>query len=250
MEKKWIDLALLNYDRWALLARPAIDQAVREGRTVEPSATFNELVGSLGLRLSLLPRIRRRIDGGWRSLSRAVQALDESYVSTPDKDGYAYPCDQETFLDLVLDIESLLFELGSCIDLIERLLSMTPEPRWLATGGGRRSKLKAVPGRKVGKRGRAEDHHKRIRFILAKNGTDIEWIDILITLRNVFIHEAAPYPRVEITTRGLELVFLRENVADSKERMTLRELCAMDRQFEKSKDQIQKHLIGIYEKCK
>ncbi len=124
MQEKWIDIALLGSDQWCHPIWTAINQAVAEGRTTNPSREFNELCLNLMLRRSLLPRISGHINKGVRSLGVAVSKSGESHISTPSKQGNALVWDQESLLDLVLNIDSLLFELQSCVDLGDTLLTL------------------------------------------------------------------------------------------------------------------------------
>jgi hypothetical protein len=232
VEKRWLHLQLLGSDPWVLPVRNAINLAVRDGRMTEPGKEFNELCSNVSLRLSLLPRIAIRINKAWRSLSEAIGTREEWHEFTRSKQGYGFPWDQELTLDLVLDIDSFLFEIFASAELMDTLLK-------------RAYKDTRTPFKKVGKLGLT-------RSVLQQEGKDVGWLDRVAELRNFFIHQATPYPAVELSSNVPELIVLRENVMyldDDSKFVKLSELGTIVWGFQETKEALQNHLLGLYEGC-
>ncbi len=232
MQKRWLHLQLLGSDPWVLPVRNAINQAVRDGRMIEPGKEFNELCSNVSLRLSLLPRIAIRINKAWRSLSEAIGAREEWHEFTRGKQGYAFPWNHELTLDLVLDIDSFLFEIFSSAGLMDTLLK-------------RAYRDTHTHFQKVGKLGLT-------RGVLQREGKDVGWLDRVAELRNFFIHQATPYPAVELASNVPELIILRENVMyldDDSKFVRLSELSTIVRGIQETKGALQNHLLGLYEAC-
>lgn len=158
--------------------------------------------------------------------------------------------DQESLLDLVLHVDCLLFELQSCVDLSDTLLTRAyKETRTTAS-------LKALErshAQKVGEKGRKRlSKHWLTREILSREGLNITWVDRLEELRNLFIHQVAPYPRILTPSGNRRLIFLKENVANLDDRsrdVELSELKGIVQNFDEGAAALQKHLICFYQEC-
>lgn len=235
MATKWLHLQLLGSDPWVLPVRNAINQAVQEGRMTEPGNEFNEPCLNVSLRLSLLPRIAIRINKAWVSLHEALNKREEHHEFTTSKEGYGFPWNQDSTLDLVIDLDSLLFEMWACAELMDRVLT-------------RAYKDTQTPFRKS--KGLRLDLTKGV---LQRAGKNIVWIESLNNLRNHFIHSATLYPAVDLSQSGPELIVLRENVSllqDDIKFVRLSELNSIIRGFEEAKYTLQEHLIQLFAKCK
>lgn len=87
---------------------------------------------------------------------------------------------------------------------------------------------------------------------LSGGGLDITWVDRLEDLRNLFIHQVAPYPRILAPSGDRRLIFLKENVANLDDRskdVEFSELDSIVRNFDGGAGALQKHLICFYQQC-
>ena len=169
----------------------------------------------------------------WASLREAIKQRDELHEFTRSKHGYAFPYDSDLTLDLVLDIDSFLFEVWSCVELMDTVLK-------------RAYRDTSTPFRKGGKL-------SLTRAVLLQEGRDLSWIDRIAELRNLFTHQATPYPAVELLSGNSELVILKENVVeldDDSKIVRLSELYVIVRGFAESRAALQEHLIKVFEGCK
>jgi len=132
----------------------------------------------------------------------------------------------------VLDIDSFLFEIFSSAGLMDTLLK-------------RAYRDTHTHFQKVGKLGLT-------RGVLQREGKDVGWLDRVAELRNFFIHQATPYPAVELASNVPELIILRENVMyldDDSKFVRLSELSTIVRGIQETKGALQNHLLGLYEAC-
>ncbi len=198
----------------------------------EPRKEFNELCSNVSLRLSLLPRVAIRVSKAWASLREAIKKREEWHEFTSSKQAYGFPYDHDSTLDLVLDIDSFLFEVWSCVELMDTVLK-------------RAYRDTATPFRNSGKLALT-------RAVLLQEGRGVKRIDRIAELRHFFTHQATPYPAVELSSSDPELVILKENVVhldDESKFVRLSELSVIVRGFVESKGSLQEHLIKLFESC-
>jgi hypothetical protein len=212
----------------------------------------------LTLRLSLLPKIEERIKMGLGSLIKAIRTRGEGHVSIRGKLAPAFIWDEGRLLHLVLDIDSLLFEMQSCVDLMKNLLkkahheTTTPLPTGLTPLKPERSQRSQSTRRRKSRASKGAGKNDLIRSILQTYGLNTAWIDELESVRDFFIHQAAPYPCVELLSGRPHLILLRRNVAypdDDTDQLTLSKVVGIIRGFQDSRDGLRTHLIWIYDRC-
>ena len=258
MEKKWIHIALRGSDPWFYPIAVARNRAIAENRVPERSGELDEVVYSLMLRLSLLPRIEERIKTGLGALVEAIGTSKEGHVSIRGKLAPAFIWDEGRLLHLVLDIDSLLFELSSCVDLMKNLLTKahrettTPLPSAVAPRKPDPNQRSRSTRRRRNLASKGAGRDDLIRSILQTYGRNTAWIDELESIRDLFIHEAAPYPCVELSSGGADLILLSRTAAypdDDTGHPPMSKVVGIIRGFQDSRDCLSTHLIGIYDRC-
>jgi hypothetical protein len=146
-------------------------------------------------------------------------------------DGYVFPLDDELKHNLLLDIDSLLFEVNSCCELITRFFKLLHQHK------GQLSQTQAG---------------QKIREILLNAGQNASWFVQLDTHRNFFMHEGAPYIAVDLSNDSdgrYDLLIMKENIRDfsnSDKFIRLSALSTIANGFELSKPLIQQYLVNLF----
>lgn len=234
MVTKWLHLEMVEGDPWVLPIWTAVHNATREGRTTLPGPEVGELALHVSTRLTMLPRIVRRINQGCTTLYRTVRARQSVYESTATQDGYAFPVDNQLKYELLLDIDSLLFEVNSACELIRKFFATLHEH------AGR-----PIPTDAIG---------KTLREVLTNAGQDPAWFVQLDNHRNFFMHEGTPYVAVDLSRADedrYDLLIMKETLrhfTDPQKFLRLSDLDSFVRGFAVSKVALQQHLIHLFEK--
>ena len=146
-------------------------------------------------------------------------------------DGYAFPIDDDLKYELLVDIDSLLFELNSCCELMTKLFEGLYQH--------------------VGKNLKGDNAGLTIREALIKEGQNASWFVKLDEHRNFFIHEGAPYIAADLTNApDYDLLIMKKNLFefnDPSEFLRLSEASDIVQGFDAAKPIIQQHLIELYE---
>lgn len=219
-------------DPWVLPIWNAIHRAVQERRTADPGDAASQLALHLSTRLAMLPRIFGRINQECNDLYASIAARPPHHECTATHDGYAFPLDDELKHDLLLDIDSLLFEVNSCCELITTFFTLLHQHRGQPI-------LKDQVGKKICR-------------ILLNAKQDPTWFVQLDKHRNFFMHEGAPYIAVDLSNDvdgRYDLLIMKENIKDfsnSDKFIRLSELSTIVSGFELSKPLIQQYLVNLF----
>src|SRR5437762_7272065 len=84
----------------------------------------SELGVHISARLNVLPRIVDRINSEVAALFEAVKHHGPEHVYTDTAEGRAFPVDNNLKYQLIADIDSLLFEINSCAELMGKLFGL------------------------------------------------------------------------------------------------------------------------------
>lgn len=226
---KWLHLSELRGDPWILPIVAAVTEAYKAKKIHRLPKTIGDLGEYISIRLNMLPRIIERIKSGCEELYPLLLNIHQKYEFTPQKEGFALKIDDNLKYNLLIDIDALLFELNSCCDFMKTLLEQ----------------LYSHAGKSV------RDGGQIIRRILRDKGLNTDWFIKLDKLRNLFIHDVAPYIAIDISNAPLkyELIIMKENLKifdDPEKFLLLSELAEIVRGFTLAKPAIQENLIGIF----
>ena len=232
MPEKWVHINTEVGDPWILKIWSAVNDAEQSGKSEPISKEVKSRLGlSISTRLDMLPHIISRINEEVGAVYKATEAHNSEQVFTAHKEGYVFNIESNLTFNLLIDIDSLLFELNSVCELITNLFFE------LYSHAG-----KAIEKKKVG---------LIIKKLIEDNGIQSDWFINLDNYRNFFMHEGAPYFAVDISKGHgkYDLLIMKENIKvfdNHSKFFKLSELDSIVQGFRSSKSLIQKHLIEIY----
>ncbi len=226
--KKWLHINEAGGDPWVLPIWSSIHKAIKEGRIKEPAENIGELSLFISIRLNMLPRIVKRINSECNDLYKEIKDITQEYVFNKNTEGYAFEISGDLKYELLIDIDSLFFELNSSCELMKKY--------FLA--------LYKFLGAKIDK----NDFGKKIKNILNDGGIDSKWFINLDKHRNFFMHEGAPYIAIDLSDEPIsyDLLIMKENIKvfDNADKFVrLSELNEIVEGFLRSRDIVQRHLI-------
>lgn len=120
MIKIWREISEIDEDLWLLPILSAIQKAEKEGRMNKQSISLYELSMHISTKLTLLPLIIKRINIECEALWEIIKKRSKSKDYWRGHEGHAMNIDDDLKYNLIIDIESLLFEFNSCLDLMRR----------------------------------------------------------------------------------------------------------------------------------
>ncbi len=230
MVTKWLHIQYLGGDPWVNPIWSAVNEALERRACGPVHDELRQLGVHVSTRLTMLPMIYRRINQAVGSIRAAVANHKPHHEFTPGQEAYAFDLEDNLKFNLLLDSDSLLFELNSCCEL------MTCFFEGLYAHAGR-----ALP---VAPAGRA------IRKILEDAGQPTQWFQELDSHRNFFIHSGAPYFAVDLSDpSSYDLLIMKKNLLnfdDEAEFLRVSTIAGVVAGFERAKPTIQAHLIGLF----
>lgn len=228
---KWLHISDMGGDPWILHIWSAINDAVSSGKTEKLPQSTLELGMHISTRLNMLLTVKNRINLDCVELYETVKNADPKYEYTPAKRGYAFDINDDLKLNILIDIDALLFELNSCCELIGKLLKALYEH----VG----KPITKAPG-------------LILKDILNNAGIDTGWFSDLAYHRNCFMHSVAPYIIVNITNSPrYDLIITKENIKTFDNQEKFLQLSDIDNIFQgflQSKPIIQESLIKLFNK--
>lgn len=233
MVQKWIHLTELGGDKWVIPIWNSVNTAKERGEGASISKDQRELGIHISTRLNFLPRIYKRITRELTAFKNFVDQHKPYHVSTNEYEGTALDIDNDLKYQLLIDIDSLLFELNSVCDLMKDFFQ-----EFHAIAG------KHVPGKNVG---------LALKSLLDQAEQDSSWFISLDEHRNFFIHNGSPYIAVELSESGefVDLLIMKENLKsfqDSSKYLRWSDIKRMVLGFDAAKPIIQKYLVGLFQK--
>lgn len=232
MPNKWIHINTKVGDPWILPIWSAVNDAESSGKASPISKEGKSQLGlSISTRLDMLPRIVHRINEEVNEVYKTTKAHNKEHIFTELREGYAFDIEENLKFNLLIDIDSLLFELNSICELMTSLFFV------LYTHIG-----KIIKKKEVG---------LIIKKIIEGAGKSSDWFNELDKQRNFFMHEGAPYLAVDISEGPgkYDLLIMRENIKffnDHSKFIKLSEINSIVKGFSIAKPIIQKHLIELY----
>jgi hypothetical protein len=232
MPNKWIHINTEVGDPWILPIWGAVNDAESSGKASPISKEVKSQLGlSISTRLDMLPRIVHRINEEVNEVYKTTKTHNKEHIFTELREGYAFDIEENLKFNLLIDIDSLLFELNSICELMTSLFFV------LYTHIG-----KIIKKKKVG---------LIIKKMIEGDGKSSDWFNELDNQRNFFMHEGAPYFAVDISEGPgkYDLLIMRENIKffnDHSKFVKLSEINSIVEGFSIAKPIIQKHLIELY----
>ena len=229
MVDRWVHIEFIAEDPWVLPIWVAVNTAVNEGRTTQLENRIIQLGLHISTRLNFLPRIVENTNNNVESLYEAVSQRNDEHESTNNVEGVSLRVNRDLIYNLLINIDSLLFELNSVCDLIARLFENlhnhidTPMPQ--------------------------QNAGLSIREVLQQADNDASWFNLLDRYRNFFIHEGAPYIAVDITNEenNYDLLLMKSNLTNFDDETQFLRLSAVNsvvQGFLQSKPILQQYLIN------
>lgn len=228
MITKWLHVTDSDENPWVLPIYSAVNHAVKKGACKEPVGIIFEIGIYITTRLNMLPIIIKRINTNWQLMYEETKKYDNKYTYQNGKEGYAIPINRELINSLLIDIDSFLFEVNSCCELIKIFY-------------GEIYKL-------LGKELSTNDLGRGLFQILTQSGHNANWFSLLDKERNFFIHQATPYIAIDISTDNPDLLIMKENLKrfnDPEKFTRLSELDMVVKGFSQAIMILQEHLIMV-----
>lgn len=227
MIRKWLHINEMGGDSWVLPIWSAIHQATKEGR-MNALQEMGELTLHVSTKLNMLPSIIARINKGCQSLYQLIEKHEPDHECSKERDGYAFNIPDDLKYRLLIDIDSLFFELNSTCELMSSVLIC----------------IYKHTGKSINKKTAGSE----IKNLIASTGSDPKWFSDLDSHRNFFMHEGAPYIAVDLTNspNHADLIIMKENLKifdDSKKYILLSELNEIVSGFSEGRQILQEHII-------
>ena len=231
MVEMWVHLNELGGDPWVLPIWASVNDAIKKGKVKEIPEELSEQGVYISVRLNMLPRIASRIKNEVAELISALGSRTEEHEFTAEKEGYAFSIDDNLKYQLLIDIDSLLFELNSLCELMTQFF----EKLHLLAGVG-------MPKKNAG---------LSIKSVLDLAKQDSSWFVNLDKHRNFFMHNGAPYLAVDISPsiNGVDVLVMKENLRafdDHGKFIRLSEIEQIVRGFMASKPTMQAYLQCLF----
>jgi hypothetical protein len=153
-------------------------------------------------------------------------------VFTEKAEGATLEVDADGKYEAILDVDSLLFEMNSCADLMNKFFGQ----------------VRAHVGKPI------DDKHPgaESKKVLEAAGLDSGWFKELDRTRNFVAHEGSAYFAVDVGGKSPDLLVLKANVRsfeDANTYLRFAQLSQMVEGFYKAREILQKHLVNLYQKA-
>lgn len=232
MVSKWLHITELGGDPWILPIWSAVNDAIAVRKVPDLTRDTRDMGLYISIRLDMLPRIIERINKQCKQLYEEIEGRGPEHESSEEKNGFSFDIDDDLKYSLLVDIDSLLFELNSCCELMTRLF----ETLFKHAG-------KAIKKNRAG---------LVIKKVLEDAGQNPDWFVMLDGHRNFFMHVGAPYIAIDLTNApSYDLLIMKENLvrfSDARKFLRLSDLNRTVQGFVAAKAVIQDVLVGLYQR--
>ncbi|MEX2163824.1 MAG: hypothetical protein WD823_06235 [Sulfuricaulis sp.] len=231
MVKKWLHLTELGGDPWVLPIWAAVHDAIKNGVVKEIPTELSEQGLYISVRLNFLPRIVSRINTEVKELYEIMKTHQPKHEFCEGIEGVSFDIDNNLKYQLLIDIDSLLFELNSVCELkgqfFEQLHTLANKP---------------MPKKNAG---------LSVKHMLDAAKQDSSWFVTLDNHRNFFSHKGAPYLAVDISScpGAADVLIMKENIKsfrDESKFLRLSDINNIVQGFAASKLVIQEYLRGLF----
>ena len=185
----------------------------------------------ISLKLNIIPRVIQRINDESQKLYETAKHHGPEHVFTKDKEGYAFPVDNDLKYLLIADIEAFLFEANACWELMKFFFcQMHAHVGHIL---GTRDEIKQV----------INDAHER-------RHKDVSWISLLDRERNFVAHDGAGYLAIDVSEPNKwELLIMKGNFVrfdNEKKFFTQSDLQKISKGFTITKAVLQDELLMLF----
>jgi len=211
---KWVSIECHYKNRWVTPIISAIFAQFDSPNLADRKEEIDELAHAICTRLDMINYIESRMKTNLKMMERELRQLKNEHISTNSKNGCALLIDNQLIYHTLIDIDSYLFEINACCDLIGNLAEII---NYLSRGDIK------TKGSEI------------CISILKEHNEDKNWFIKLDNSRNDFIHETAPYIAIDVSREGhYELLIMKKNLKcfdDRNEYITLTDLITINNGF-------------------
>ena len=231
--EKWIHINYEETDKWLFPIFNELRTSLRLKDDENLDQYFIKLSYHISTRLETLPIICERLNDGFNSIMDICkEKIEHINISSKNENGYVLEIDEKVKYSMILDIDSFLFEINSCLELIKKLIK----------------KIYSLVDHKI------DNIDEEVKQLLIKKGQDIEWYRLLDSERNFFIHEGTPFFAIDYTNHTIgqyDILIMKDNIHSfdqKKKYYRLSEFSKILNGFHKSKNIIADYLMLVCKK--
>ena len=229
MAERWLHLQELGGDPWILPIWGAANSATEKGRIKPLPPGIHALGPAISIKLNVIHCLIKRINQEANDLFAAAKSHTPEQVFSSQNNGYVLEVDCNLKYLLTGDIDALLFEVKSCLELMEVLVK----------------KLYRHLNRRI----TANEVRDKIRSANIAEGYAVQWLDLLKDHRDFITHRGACYLAIDITqSHEYGLLIMKEilqDFSDSTKFFTNADLSIIAQGFMNNKVALRKLIIGI-----
>lgn len=229
MIKQWKHISEIGGDPWVLPIWNSIHKAIAEDRMQTFPKKLSELALYISTKLTMMPRIILRINKECKEVWDIINKRDKEDDYWNGHEGRAVSIDDELKYNLLIDLDTLLFELKSCLELMRQYLL----------------EIYKLTNKKISRK----QINNEFKNIVLQDGINTTWYDDLEKNRTFFIHIGAPYIAVDLTNEGqyYDLIIMKENLKSFNKKdkfILLSDLNKIVHGFLKARVALQQHIIN------
>jgi hypothetical protein len=205
---KILHFVTLGGTRWPYPLINAIREAQKSGMFSTLDETSFKYFGHIYYKVNIIDSVFERVEEQWNIILNDIENYTDDNIFTSEKEGYALKANDNIRYRIVADLEFILYEINSMLELMTKLI----EPLLKEFGFDYKYKNK----------------YKRVKEMLELNQLNTSWHERLHDFRNEIIHDGAARIAVEVKTQdNLSAVLLLKSIKfpnDEKEYMTYDEI--------------------------
>jgi hypothetical protein len=229
MIERWKYISEFGGDPWMLPIWDSIYKAIPENRIQKSQKKLSELALYISTKLNMMPRIIERVNKECNEIWNITKKRDKEGDYWNGHEGRALLLDDDLIYNLIIDLDSFIFELKSCLELMSQLLM----------------EIYKLTNNRIS--------HKQInnefKNIILKDDMNATWYDDLEKHRTFFIHLGAPYIAIDLTNEEeyYDLIIMKENLKkfdNRKKFLLLSDLHKIVYGFLKARGALQQHIIN------
>jgi hypothetical protein len=229
---KWIHIEDLGGDPWVLPIWKSIHNAKESGKVKQFSPRMSEMGSHISTRLDMINYSRVILSKTLSNVYDYVNAHSSpENVFTNERESVALRVLPELKFSLLLEIDSLLFEVNAGCELMKEYLGEIYDH--------------------VGKDYDRKKLGIELKNIIEAGAGEAEWFRLLDRSRNYFSHNGTPYIAIDISKEGLsDILIMKENLKefiDKEKFFTTNDLTKIVEGFDMAKSYLRDHIISLYE---
>lgn len=194
LPKKVLLIDYIHNDPWMLPVLSAINDAIERNKLkgIKSTKELGNISLSISRRLDFIPIIVCRLKKNTKEFLNHVSKRDNN------NDGYAFKADEWLVYKILIDIDSFLFEINSCCELMRKLVEKIMKYIGISNF----------------------EFASFVNKICKENKHDISWFSLLGKERNRFIHDNAPFFDIDISNekeQEYDFLIQKENLYEYKD---------------------------------